>query len=209
MRDYIRDGDEIYRRSFAIIRSEARLERFSLEEATVAVRIIHACGMVEVADDLVFEGNVVNAARAALQAGAPIFCDVSMVANGVTRARLPAGNEVVCTLTDPRTVDLARTMSNTRTAAALELWGERMGGAVVAFGNAPTALFHLLDMLDRGAPRPAAVLGFPVGFVGAIESKEALIADGRVPAMIMRGRRGGSAFAASAINALASDKEIL
>lgn len=209
MRDYIRDGDEIYRRSFAIIREEARLDRFSPAEATVAVRIIHACGMVEIADDLVFHGDVVEAARAALEAGAPIFCDVSMVANGVTRARLPANNEVVCMLADPRTADLARTIGNTRTAAAVELWGERMGGAVVAFGNAPTALFHLLDLLDRGAPRPAAILGFPVGFVGAIESKDALIADGRAPAMIMRGRRGGSAYAAAAINALASEREIL
>ncbi|MBY0610858.1 MAG: precorrin-8X methylmutase [Beijerinckiaceae bacterium] len=209
MRDYIRDGDEIYRRSFAIIREEARLDRFSPAEATVAVRIIHACGMVEIADDLVFHGGVVEAARAALRAGAPIFCDVSMVAHGVTRARLPADNDVVCMLTDPRTADLARSIGNTRTAAAVELWGGRMGGAVVAFGNAPTALFHLLDLLDRGAPRPAAILGFPVGFVGAIESKDALIADGRVPAMIMRGRRGGSAYAAAAINALASEREIL
>ena len=207
--DHIRDGAEIYRRSFAIIRSEADLSRFDEDEAIVAVRIIHASGMVEIAEDLVFQAGAVAAARAALKAGAAILCDTNMVAHGVTRARLPAENPVICTIADARTAALAMELETTRSAAAMELWGERMGGAVIAIGNAPTALFHLLDMLDRGAPRPAAVLGFPVGFVGAAESKEALLADGRVPAMIMRGRRGGSAFAAAAINALASEQEIL
>ena len=189
--DHIRDGAEIYRRSFAIIRSEADLSRFDEDEAIVAVRIIHASGMVEIAEDLVFQAGAVEAARAALKAGAAILCDTNMVAHGVTRVRLPAENSVICTIADARTAALAMELETTRSAAAMELWGERMGGAVVAIGNAPTALFHLLDMLDRGAPKPAAVLGFPVGFVGAAESKEALLADGRVPAMIMRGRRGG------------------
>ena len=207
--DHIRDGAEIYRRSFAIIRAEADLSGFDEDEQAVAVRIIHASGMVEIAGDLIFQPGAVGAARAALQAGAPILCDTNMVAHGVTRARLPAANEVICTLADPRTAAFAKEFGTTRSAAAMELWRERLQGAVVAIGNAPTALFHLLDMLDRGAPKPAAVLGFPVGFVGAAESKEALLADGRVPAMIMRGRRGGSAFAAAAINALANEREIL
>ena len=207
--DHIRDGAEIYRRSFAIIRSEANLSRFDADEAKVAVRIIHASGMVEIAEDLVFQQGAVAVARAALKSGAHILCDTNMVAQGVTRARLPADNPVISTIADARTAALATELQTTRSAAAMELWGERMAGAVIAIGNAPTALFHLLDMLDRGAPRPAAVLGFPVGFVGAAESKEALLADGRVPAMIMRGRRGGSAFAAAAINALASEHEIL
>jgi precorrin-8X/cobalt-precorrin-8 methylmutase len=206
-RDYIRDGAEIYRRSFSTIRAEADLTAFTAEEAPVAVRIIHACGMVEVAADIAMAPGLVAAARAALQAGAPILCDSKMVANGVTRARLPAGNEVLCTLDDPRTPDLARTIGNTRSAAALELWRERMGGALVAIGNAPTALFHLMDMIDAGAPAPAAILGIPVGFVGAVESKEALIAWNRLPWLVVRGRKGGSAMAAAAINALASEVE--
>ncbi|WP_293550363.1 precorrin-8X methylmutase [Parvibaculum sp.] len=205
--DYIRDGAEIYRRSFAIIRREANLARFSPDDAQIAVRIIHACGMVEVADGLQFSSGFTAAARAALKAGAPILCDGKMVANGVTRARLPADNEVICTLDAPEVPSLAKEIGNTRTAAAMELWGDRLGGAVVAFGNAPTGLFHLLEMLDRGAPPPAAVLGFPVGFVGAAESKEALAKDGRVPFLVMEGRRGGSAMAAAALNALASEKE--
>ncbi len=205
--DYIRDGAEIYRRSFAIIRSEADLARFSPEEEKVAVRVIHASGMVEVAADLAFGPGAVAAAKAALGAGAPIICDSRMVANGITRARLPASNDVICTLDDPSVPTLALTIGNTRTAAAMMLWGERLKGAVVAIGNAPTALFHLFEMLDAGAPRPAAVIGMPVGFVGAAESKEALMADGRLPYIVVRGRNGGSAMAAAAVNALASERE--
>ena len=205
--DYIRDGAEIYRRSFAIIRAEADLARFAPEEEKVAVRVIHAAGMVEVAADLAFGSGAVAAAKAALEAGAPVICDSRMVANGITRARLPASNDVICTLDDPSVPTLALTIGNTRTAAAMMLWGERLKGAVVAIGNAPTALFHLFEMLDAGAPRPAAVIGMPVGFVGAAESKEALIADGRIPYIVVRGRKGGSAMAAATVNALASDRE--
>jgi precorrin-8X/cobalt-precorrin-8 methylmutase len=204
---YIRDGSAIYDKSFAIIRAEADLARFHGHEEKVAVRIIHASGMVEAAADIVFSPGAVEAARAALKAGAPIFCDAQMVAHGVTRARLPAGNEVICTLSDPAVPELARRIGNTRSAAAMELWRDRLAGAVVAIGNAPTALYRLLEMLDEGAAPPAAVIGMPVGFVGAAESKDALLADGRVPALIVRGRKGGSAMAAAAINALASDKE--
>lgn len=204
MAEYLRDPTAIYERSFAIIRAEADLARFSPEEADVAVRMIHACGLVDVAKDIVFGGHLVAAARTALVKGAPILCDSEMVAHGVTRARLPAKNEVVCTLHDPRVPDLARERGDTRTAAALELWMSRLAGAVVAIGNAPTALFRLLEMLDAGAPKPAAILGLPVGFVGAAESKDALAADPRgVPFVIVRGRLGGSAIAAAAINALA------
>jgi precorrin-8X/cobalt-precorrin-8 methylmutase len=204
---YIRDGAAIYDRSFAIIRAEARLERFSREEERVAVRIIHACGMVEIAEDIIFSPGMPEAASAALRAGAPILCDANMVAHGITRARLPASNEVICALNDPRTPALAREMGTTRSAAAMELWRERLDGAVVAIGNAPTALFRLLEMFDDGASLPAAVIAMPVGFVGAAESKEAALADGRVPTAIVRGRKGGSAMAAAAINALASEKE--
>jgi precorrin-8X/cobalt-precorrin-8 methylmutase len=207
MRNYIRDGAEIYRNSFAIIRAEADLKRFSKDEERVAVRIIHACGMVEVAKDIRMSPGFADNARWALVAGAPILCDSKMVANGITRARLPAGNEIVCTLDDPKVPDLARDMGNTRSAAAMELWRDKLGGALVAIGNAPTSLFHLLDMLDGGAPMPAAVIGLPVGFVGAAESKEALAADGRVPFLIVKGRKGGSAMAVAAVNALASEAE--
>jgi precorrin-8X/cobalt-precorrin-8 methylmutase len=201
---YLRDGAAIYEKSFAIIRAEADLSHFSAEEADVAVRMIHACGQVEVARDIVFGGNLVTAARGALAAGAPILCDAEMVVHGVTRARLPAKNEVICMLNDPRTADLAKAGATTRSAAALELWRERLAGAVVAIGNAPTALFHLLDMIDGGAPKPAAILGIPVGFVGAAESKDALAANPRgVPFLIVRGRIGGSAMTAAAVNALA------
>jgi precorrin-8X/cobalt-precorrin-8 methylmutase len=200
-RDYLRDGAEIYRRSFAIIRAEADLSGFSADEARIAVRVIHACGMVEIARDLRFGGGFAEAARRALLDGRPILCDSQMVAHGVTRARLPAGNAVVCTLGE------ANIAGTTRSAAALDLWGERMAGALVAIGNAPTALFHLLELLDAGAPPPAAVIGMPVGFVGAAESKQALAEDGRVPFLVVRGRRGGSAMAAAAINALASEAE--
>jgi len=205
--DYIRDGAAIYRQSFATIRAEADLSRFTPEEARVAVRVIHACGMVEVARHIRFDPRFAQAARDALLAGAPILCDAKMVAHGITRPRLPAGNEVLCMLGDEGVPELARRIGNTRSAAALELWGERMRGAVVAIGNAPTALFHLLDLLDRGAPPPAAIIGVPVGFVGAMESKQALAEDGRLPWMIVEGRLGGSAMAVAAVNALASEAE--
>jgi precorrin-8X/cobalt-precorrin-8 methylmutase len=205
--DYIRDGAEIYKNSFAIIRREADLRRFSREEERVAVRVIHASGMVEITPDLFFSPGAAQAGIAALLAGAPILCDANMVAHGVTRVRLPANNEVICTLADPRVAELAKDMGTTRTAAAMEFWRPHLAGAVVAFGNAPTALFHLLEMLDGGAPRPALILAMPVGFVGASESKEAAIDDGRVPVIAMRGRKGGSAMAAAAINALGSEKE--
>jgi precorrin-8X/cobalt-precorrin-8 methylmutase len=206
-REYIRDGAEIYRRSFAIIRREADLARFSPEEERVAVRIIHACGIVAAAADLRFARGAARAGIAALAAGAPILCDARMVSNGVTRARLPRDNPVICTLDDPQTPALAARLGTTRTAAAMELWGSRLAGAVVAIGNAPTALFRLLELLDAGVPPPACVIGMPVGFVGAAESKEALIADGRVPYLVIRGRMGGSAMAAAAVNALASATE--
>jgi precorrin-8X/cobalt-precorrin-8 methylmutase len=203
-RAYLRDGAAIYERSFAIIRAEADLSRFSAEQAEVAVRMIHACGAVEAAQHIVFDENLVAAARGALAAGAPILCDAEMVAHGITRARLPARNEVICTLNDPRVPDLAKQLDTTRSAAALDLWHDRLAGAVVAIGNAPTALFRLLDLIDAGAPKPAAILGIPVGFVGAAESKEALAADPRgVPFLIVRGRIGGSAMTAAAVNALA------
>lgn len=206
--DYIRDGAAIYRQSFATIRAEADLSAIPDDLKPVAVRVIHACGMVDAAQDLLFSDDVGSAARAALRSGAPILCDSEMVAHGVTRARLPADNAVVCTLRDPAVPDLARTIGNTRSAAALDLWGDRLGGSVVAIGNAPTALFYLLEMLAAGAPKPAAILGFPVGFVGAMESKEALAENPfGVPYLAIRGRRGGSAMAAAAVNALASDVE--
>jgi precorrin-8X/cobalt-precorrin-8 methylmutase len=201
---YLRDGAAIYRRSFAIIRAEADLARFTAEEAEVAVRMIHACGQVEVAQHIVFGGNLAEAARRALAGGAPILCDSEMVAHGITRARLSAGNDVICTLNDPRTAAIAAKIKTTRSAAALDLWLERLDGAVVAIGNAPTALFRLLELLDAGAPKPAAILGMPVGFVGAAESKEALGARSRgLPFLIVRGRIGGSAMTAAAVNALA------
>jgi precorrin-8X/cobalt-precorrin-8 methylmutase len=206
-RDYIRDGAAIYARSFATIRAEADLSAFSAEEARIAVRVIHACGMVEVAGDLRFGPGFAAAVRAALLAGRPILCDSQMVAHGITRARLPACNEVVCTLPLPEVPARAQAIGNTRSAAALDFWRDRMEGAVVAIGNAPTALFRLLEMLDSGAPRPAAVIGMPVGFVGAAESKAALAEDGRVPYLIVAGRKGGSAMAAAAVNALASEAE--
>ena len=206
-RAYVRDGAEIYRRSFAIIRAESDLARFSAAEEPVAVRIIHACGMTEVARDIVMSAGFAERARQALKEGAPILCDSKMVANGITRARLPANTDVLCTLDDPSVPALAKRIDNTRSAAALELWRERLAGSIVAIGNAPTALFHLLDMLDKGAPAPAAVIGLPVGFVGAMESKEALAEQGGVPFLIVRGRKGGSAMAVAAVNALASEQE--
>ena len=201
---YLRDGTAIYERSFAIIRAEADLSRFSVAEAEVAVRMIHACGQVEAAAHIVFGGDLVTSARQALAAGAPIYCDAEMVAHGITRARLPARNDVICTLNDPRTPGIAEKRGTTRSAAALDLWADRLAGAVVAIGNAPTALFRLLDLLDAGAPKPAAILGIPVGFVGAAEAKAALAADPRgVPFIVVRGRIGGSAMTAAAVNALA------
>jgi precorrin-8X/cobalt-precorrin-8 methylmutase len=202
--DYLRDGSAIYRRSFAIIRAETDLSRFSEEEAEVVVRMVHACGSPEAARHVEFGHGLVAAARAALAAGAPILCDSEMVAHGVTRARLPAGNDVLCTLRDARVPALAEQRGTTRSAAAVELWADRLAGAVAAIGNAPTALFHLLELLSRGAPRPAAILGIPVGFVGAAESKAALAADpAAVPYLTVHGRIGGSAMAAAAVNALA------
>ena len=205
--NYIRDGAAIYEKSFSIIRAEADLARFSKLEERVAVRIIHACGMVEVASDIEFAANFVSRGIDALAAGAPIFCDARMIADGVTRSRLPANNEVVCTLHDPRVPDLAAKIGNTRTAAAMDLWGEKLKDAVVVIGNAPTALFRLLELIDAGAPRPAAIIGMPVGFVGAAESKDALAARNDLDWAIVRGRKGGSAMAAAALNALASEKE--
>ncbi|MBS0249831.1 MAG: precorrin-8X methylmutase [Proteobacteria bacterium] len=207
VQDYIRDGAAIYARSFAIIRTEADLAGLSPVEERVAVRIIHACGMVEVARDIVMSPTFARDAEAALKAGAPILCDSMMVADGITRARLPAQNEVVCTLRDPRVPEIAAEIGNTRTAAAMELWRPKLAGSVVVVGNAPTALFRLFEMLDAGAPKPAAVIGMPVGFVGAAESKDALAVDGRVPFAIVKGRKGGSAMAAAAVNALASEAE--
>ena len=201
---YLREGAAIYERSFAIIRAEADLARFSAEEAEVAIRMIHACGLVKAAKYLVFGHDLVAAARAALQRGAPILCDAEMVAHGITRMRLPARNEVFCALRDPDVPALAEKLGTTRSAAALELWGNKLSGAVIAIGNAPTALFRLLELLEIGAPKPAAILGIPVGFVGAAESKEALAANKhQIPFLIVRGRMGGSAMAAAAVNALA------
>lgn len=206
--DYITDGAEIYRRSFAMIRAESDLARFSPDEERVAVRMIHSAGEVDLAKDIVFSPGAATAAQSALRAGAPILVDTNMVASGVTRTRLPAGNEVVCLLRDPQVADLARRIGNTRTAAAVELWGERIDGAVVAFGNAPTALFHLLELLHDSPWRPAVVLGMPVGFIGAAESKEALIEnDLGLEHIVVRGRRGGSAITCGALNALASTQE--
>ena len=202
--DYIKDGDAIYRQSFSIIRAEADLSRFSSNEAELAIRMIHAAGAVEAAEHFVFGPGFVDAARTALQAGAPILCDAEMVARGITAARLPAHNDVLCTLRDPTTPEIAARIGNTRSAAALDLWLPRLAGSVVAIGNAPTALFRLLEMLRDGAPRPAAILGMPVGFVGAMESKAALEENSYgVPFAIVRGRLGGSAMTAAALNALA------
>lgn len=208
--EYVTDGAEIYRRSFATIRAEAELDRFPGDVSPVVVRMIHACGQVDLAADIAHSPGVVTAAREALAAGAPIFTDAHMVASGITRLRLPADNEVVCTLRDERTPGLAAELGTTRSAAALEVWREGMGGAVVAIGNAPTALFHLLEMVADGAPRPAAVVGCPVGFIGAAESKEALAADADtlgLEFLTVHGRRGGSAITAAALNALASTAE--
>ena len=208
MLDYLRDGPAIYRESFATIRAEADLSRIPADLEKLAVRVIHACGMVDIVDELRFSQGAGTAGQAALAQGAPILCDARMVANGITRGRLPATNAVVCTLDDPSVAALASEIDNTRSAAALELWRPHLAGSIVAIGNAPTALFRLLEMLDAGAPRPALILGFPVGFVGAAESKAMLAADSRgVPFVAVAGRRGGSAMVAAAVNALASEAE--
>ncbi|APH53906.1 Precorrin-8X methylmutase [Granulibacter bethesdensis] len=209
---YEKDGAAIYAQSFATIRAEADLSGFTQDQAQIVVRMIHASGMVDVAQDVVFGGDLVSVARQTLRGGAPILCDAKMVAQGVTRSRLPAENEVLCLLDAPGIPELARRIGNTRSAAALDLWIGKMGGAIVAIGNAPTALFRLLELLDAGAPKPAAIIGIPVGFVGAVESKQALAAyrlpsGERIPFVTVHGRRGGSAMTAAALNALASEIE--
>ncbi|MGW5021450.1 precorrin-8X methylmutase [Streptomyces cacaoi] len=208
MFEYEKDGAAIYRQSFATIRAEADLAGLPADVSQVAVRMIHACGMVDLVRDLSYTPRVVERARAALRSGAPILCDVAMIASGVTRRRLPADNEVLCTLADPAVPGLAAELGTTRTAAALDLWQDRLEGSVVAIGNAPTALFRLLELIEAGAPRPAAVIGVPVGFVGAVESKQALAEHPSVlEHLVVHGRRGGSALAVSALNAIASEEE--
>ncbi len=209
MIDYIRNGEEIYRQSFAMIRSEANLESLSTDLAHVAVRLIHACGMTDIVEDLATSADAVQIGRAALIKGAPILCDAQMVANGIIRHRLPANNEVICTLNYPEVPEMAQRINNTRSATAVELWKPLIHGSVVAIGNAPTALFHLLELLDEGMAKPALILGFPVGFVGAAESKAELAANSRgVPFITLHGRRGGSAIAAATVNALAKESEV-
>jgi precorrin-8X/cobalt-precorrin-8 methylmutase len=206
--NYVKDGAAIYRESFSIIRREADLSAFQTDLARVVVRMIHACGMTDLPQDVQASTDATLAGVNALLAGAPLFCDATMVANGITRSRLPRNNEVICTLSDARITELAENLRTTRSAAAVELWREKLAGSVVVIGNAPTALFHLLDILDDGAPRPALIVGIPVGFVGAAESKAALAANPfGIPFLTVRGRRGGSAIAAAAVNALASEKE--
>lgn len=206
--NYVKDGAAIYRESFSIIRREADLSTFQTDLARVVVRMIHACGMTDLPQDVQASPDAASAGVNALLAGAPLLCDATMVANGITRSRLPRNNEVVCTLSDARTTELAENLHTTRSAAAIELWREKLAGSVVVIGNAPTALFHLLDILDDGAPRPALIVGIPVGFVGAAESKAALATNPfGIPFLTVRGRRGGSAIAAAAVNALASEKE--
>jgi precorrin-8X/cobalt-precorrin-8 methylmutase len=213
--DYVRDGAEIYRRSFATIRDEAELDRFPADLAQVVVRMIHSCGMTDLPRDVAYSAGLVRHARTALRGGAPILCDAQMVAAGITRSRLPAGNEVICTLQDPAVAALAVRLGTTRSAAAVDLWGDRLDGAVVAIGNAPTALFRLLEItagpitagpITMGGPRPAAVIGIPVGFVGAAESKRALASSG-LEHLVVHGRRGGSAMTAAAVNAIANEAE--
>jgi len=205
---YCEDGNQIYRESFAMIRAESDLSHLPPDAEKVAVRMVHACGQTDLTRDLAIHPDLVRAARSALRSGAPIFTDATMVAAGVTRARLPAGNEVICRLRDPEVPELARKWATTRSAAAVSLWGEQVDRAIVAIGNAPTALFHLLEWISDGGPRPAAIIGVPVGFVGSAESKQAVIEhEARIPYLVVRGRRGGSAMAASAINALAQERE--
>jgi precorrin-8X/cobalt-precorrin-8 methylmutase len=207
--DYIRNGDDIYRKSFAIIRAEADLAQLSDDLAPVAVRLIHACGMTDIVSDLAASPNAVRVGRDVLRAGAPILCDSQMVANGITRQRLPAHNEIICTLHHPEIAEMSRRLHNTRSAAAVDLWQPQIDGAVVAIGNAPTALYRLLELLSMGMAKPALILGFPVGFVGAAESKAELAANRcEVPFITLHGRRGGSAIAAAAVNALAKENEL-
>jgi precorrin-8X/cobalt-precorrin-8 methylmutase len=201
--NYLRKGDEIYRQSFQIIRAEAELSQLPLDIEPVVVRLIHACGMTDIVKDLAYSADAVESGQRALAAGAPILCDVQMVANGIIRERLPSNNAVICTLQDPTVLDIAQRIHNTRSAAAVELWRSQLEGAIVALGNAPTALFHLLEMIAAGAAKPALILGFPVGFVGAAESKRALAENASdIPFLTLQGRRGGSAMAAAAVNAL-------
>ena len=205
MRPYERDPKAIYAASFATVRAEVRLDRFPTDLQPLVTRLIHSCGMVEIADRLAYSPDVAATAHAALKAGAPILCDCEMVGAGIIRRYLPAGNEVIVTLNDPATAPLATEIGNTRSAAAVRLWKDRLEGAVVAVGNAPTALFHLLELIDEGWPRPAAILGFPVGFIGAAESKAELAANPRgIPFIALKGRKGGSAMASAAVNALAA-----
>jgi len=209
MLDYIRSGTEIYKKSFATIRAEADLSNLPPDLETVAVRLIHSCGMIDIVTDLAASPDAATHGRKALAAGAPILCDARMIAEGITRKRLRADNQVICTLWHPDVPELALQIGNTRSAAALDLWLDKLDGAVVAIGNAPTALFRLLEMLDAGAPKPALILGFPVGFVGAAESKAELAANSRgVPFIVLHGRRGGSAMATAAVNALAQEDEL-
>jgi precorrin-8X/cobalt-precorrin-8 methylmutase len=206
--DYLRNGDAIYRKSFAIVREKANLSHLPADLAQIAVRLIHACGMTDIVQDLSASPNAAQVGREALVHGAAILCDAQMVAYGIIRQRLPANNPVICTIDHPNVPDRARTIQNTRSAAAVELWRSQLAGAVVAIGNAPTALFHLLELLDEDAPKPALILGFPVGFVGAAESKAELAANPRgVPFITLHGQRGGSAIAAAAVNALARENE--
>jgi precorrin-8X/cobalt-precorrin-8 methylmutase len=206
--NYTKDGAAIYKESFSIIRSEADLSAFSTQLSRVVVRMIHACGMTDLAQLVLASSDAAEAGIQALLSGAPILCDAHMVANGVTRTRLPRNNQVICTLREERTIALAAELQTTRSAAALELWRDQLAGAVVVIGNAPTALFHLLEMLEQGAPRPALIIGTPVGFVGAAESKQALAESTLdIPFITVKGRRGGSAIAAAAVNALASEDE--
>lgn len=206
--DYVKDGAEIYRRSFATIRAESDLSGLPPSIEPVAVRLIHTSGMTDIPKVLAYHPEVATRGRAALEAGAPILCDAKMIASGITRSRLPADNEIICTLQDPRVPDMAASLGTTRSAAAIDLWLDRIEGAVVAIGNAPTALFHLLERLDEGWPRPAVILGLPVGFVGAAESKEELARDSRgVPFFTVLGRRGGSAMTVAAVNAIACERE--
>lgn len=207
--EYIKNGEEIYRKSFAIIRAETNWKNLPDDLAHVAVRLIHSCGMTDITEDLEASLDAVKIGRNALAGGAAILCDSQMVANGITKARLPKDNPIICTLNYPEVTELARQINNTRSAAALELWRPHLAGAVVAIGNAPTALFHLLELLDQNVDKPALILGFPVGFVGAAESKTELATNSRgVPFITLHGRRGGSAIAAAAVNALAKENEL-
>lgn len=205
---YEKQGAEIYRQSFAMIRAETDLSKIPADLQSVAVRLIHTCGMTDIPADLAYDPTVVAKGRAALEAGAPILCDAKMIAAGITRTRLPSDNEIICTLSDPKVPDMAKTLGTTRSAAAIDLWRDKIEGAIVAIGNAPTALFHLLERLDEGWPHPAAILALPVGFVGAAESKQELHDNPRsVPYLTLLGRRGGSAMTVAAVNAIAQERE--